>query len=669
MDLGSDDEKACNLAMDMLEATVPSLVLPSVGANLGGASSERKHARPLVDNRPASLSAANTPRPPLTASVNLYNYWSNNTYAPPLQQHGGVKLPAPVWRPLPDWVRRQPESLYGELAQTTASISSEGRVGYLLGAFEQLNLPWTEQQRVLDKLDDLVPAQKPMSPPKSMAAIKDAMNTASSSDEEEELTKAEIRKHLSRNLPLPPRYNAQPKPIPRQQEPNFSFQLAKTPLASAQWHKQNIAHMKAREPGTSACVLLNHLYKKKAQELPRPIHPDRLVMFDPLVDHPGDRASFLSTFFSSRTCVLLLHTPVLSKHHVPTTVNFFPVFGGVSPCSPTARTIFDDIASLEHTGQVTPGLLQPVGINAMPNATQFKRVKKTKRGEVTVWEYDAPTTKAQHKEAQLTYLDQLYALKEDGVPLRVLASMSYISRNLLYGLRSHLLPTATCLSSKIFPGMDSKSLVTHSDHPSEVNMNKDAFEGLALRHQQLILSAAAVEDEGSPDEKTAARITDSTPKAKVDEEAARQAKSEASRKRINKCKCGHAVDEKNPASKKCTVFLCPCKNHNKTATRAGTNSTTAVRSLGLPIIHVQCPAQDCNMDHVVKAKEVSHIHNPGQEATKMYKIYCREGGALIYSARRQCTRAYSSLTVVAPDGHPPDKSAIQRCPVCKLGGY
>lgn len=101
-------------------------------------------------------------------------------------------------------------------------------------------------------------------------------------------------------------------------------------------------------------------------------------------------------------------------------------------------------------------------------------------------------------------------------------------------------------------------------------------------------------------------VSAAAPKVNVDEMATRQAKSVASRRRstlfgliwlsmihvvmgwlgqtysksficmhvvvfaVETCKCGHDVDEKNPASKKCTEFLCSCKDHCKTATRAGT---------------------------------------------------------------------------------------------------
>ena len=116
------------------------------------------------------------------------------------------------------------------------------------------------------------------------------------------------------------------------------------PRTSVKWHQGNIAAMKdlkRREPNASACLLLDRVYKEKAQSLPHPIHPDRLVLSDPLVDHLSDllstvdRAAFLTAFFSSRTCVLLLHTPVLSIRHVPTSVNFFTMFGAHSPTTIT----------------------------------------------------------------------------------------------------------------------------------------------------------------------------------------------------------------------------------------------------------------------------------------------------------------------------------------------
>ena len=89
-------------------------------------------------------------------------------------------------------------------------------------------------------------------------------------------------------------------------------------------------------------------------------------------------------------------------------------------------------------------------------------------------------------------------------------------------------------------------------------------------------------------------------------------------------------------------------------------------SLGLPVIHVQCPAGACQMDHIVKAKEIAHVNIPGAEAKKKYKIYCRERGRLDYKDRRQCTRAFSSLTIAGPDGHDTTSEMLAACPICSI---
>ena len=102
--------------------------------------------------------------------------------------------------------------------------------------------------------------------------------------------------------------------------------------------------LKDRDPDASACILLNNLYKKKAQELPYPIHPDNIVIFDELVYHvntlsPIDRDDFVKKYCSSRTCVLLLHTPVLSDCMVPVSLNFFSLYGAKTQCPSTAIQI------------------------------------------------------------------------------------------------------------------------------------------------------------------------------------------------------------------------------------------------------------------------------------------------------------------------------------------
>ena len=100
----------------------------------------------------------------------------------------------------------------------------------------------------------------------------------------------------------------------------------------------------------------------------------------------------------------------------------------------------------------------------------------------------------------------------------------------------------------------------------------------------------------------------------------------------------------------------------------GAKSTTATRSLDLGIIHVMCPAEACLLDgHVVKAREISHIHK-GYEATQKFQVICRENGNLLYNQRRRFTRNLSSLTVVGPPGHGTSDAELAACSVCKSGG-
>lgn len=142
---------------------------------------------------------------------------------------------------------------------------------------------------------------------------------------------------------------------------------------------------------------------------------------------------------------------------------------------------FDDITSLEHTIR-----RRMEGRSLCMNTTHPKRNPSTRRRSGLYWTNSLPCKR-------------MACPCESRCPCPTSPATSFLG---LEAISSPLPP-----SSKIFPGLLSPSLVTHSEHPSEINMKKNAFEGLALRKQQLLLFAIAVEDKGSPDEKTASRIS------------------------------------------------------------------------------------------------------------------------------------------------------------------
>lgn len=109
------------------------------------------------------------------------------------------------------------------------------------------------------------------------------------------------------------------------------------------------------------------------------------------------------------------------------------------------------------------------------------------------------------------------------------------------------------------------------------------------------------------------------------------------------------------------------KRHFSGKDGGGAKSTTATRSLALPIIHVWCPFEACKIQHVVKAKQIE-VNILGKKYTQ-YRIFCREGGTLSASERRQTNRVLKRLRLAELPGHGPTLDDKKACIVCQKGGY